>query len=197
MSNTKVRMPSTMEELEQKTLQHALRGDGDPESLAMAQMHIAKKLMEVEETQIFAIEAMAGWFPPLAQAVQFSPGLRWAGTVSKRWQRFFTRIYPRYQEFAIYSYNEIAGKEYEHLFPNLELSARVWEFMGDVFPMIREAVVAKFYEMLMELKREIELDTKSKERMTFLGVLNPQEGQPEGKTSMRMQRQLEKAQYED
>lgn len=176
--------------IEQHALQRALRGDGEPESLAMAQMHVARKLMEVEETQILAIEAMAEWFPPLAQAVQFSPGLRWAGTVSKRWQRFFTRIYPRYQEFAVYSYNEIAGKDYEHLHPDLELPARVWEFMGDVFPMIREAVVARFYELLMELKVEIELDSKSKERMQFLGVLKSQDRANEEVLTIKQKREL-------
>lgn len=171
-------------------------GNGKPANVTEVAMHVAQELMASEKRQVTAIVDMAEWFPPLGEVALFAPGLRWDGKVTKRWSHFFNKIYVRYQDFATSAYDKIAGKEYINRYPTLSKPQHVWLFMNEVFPAIVEATKAKLYELLPELKRQVELETKSDERKEFLKVIKPEE-RGGGRTSTRMRRQLDKEQYED
>lgn len=141
------------------------------ESLSYVALQVARGMVEDERAQVAIIKQLAQFYPPLWMVVRYAPGLRWGGNVTKRWNRFFSKIYPRYVDVAIPFYRKMGAKDYEPKYPQLTHPERVWKFMNDVFAEIVEATNAKLYELLMELKVPNELDTKSKERMEFMKVL--------------------------
>lgn len=152
-----------------------IKGNDKPEPLQYAALRVAQGLIESEAKQVDAIKKMADWYPPLADLVEYAPGLRYGGKVTKRWKRFFIKIYPCYIEFALPAYRKIGQPDYAPKYPKLTHPQRVWKFMNEIFSEIVEAVNAKLYELLMELKVQVELDTKSEERKAFLTALTTQE----------------------
>lgn len=151
------------------------KGDGKPLNTLQVAMEIARQLMAAEKEQVLAIEEIAQRFPPLAKVVRFAPGLRYGGKVTKRWNRFFNKILPRYFDVASFAYEVIAGEDYDRKYAALSPEAREWQFMNETFAAMVSTVLAKLYELLQELKVSMELDTKSEEKKAFLHALTRQE----------------------
>lgn len=147
-------------------------GDSEPTSVARAAFGLAKGMLKERETRKTAIIELARGFPPLGQIIQFSEGLGWRGEISKRWAQF-TEVYAEFMQLANLLYDKF-GEEYDELFPDDEREERIWYMMCDKMRPVVEDVLALLYEMMPEMKREIELKTESSERMTFFQVLREQ-----------------------
>ena len=157
-----------------------IKGNTRPETVQFAALQVAKELIESRAKQVDAIKKMAEWYPPLGDLVDFAPGLRYGGKVTKRWKHFFNKIYPCYIDFALPAYRKIGKPDYERKYPQMPHPQRVWRFMNEIFSEVVEKVNAKLYELLMELKVKIELDTQSEENKAFLQILSTDEEKKRG-----------------
>lgn len=188
-----------------KTLTQVQMGNNDPPlTLQEYALRLVDKQFEAEELQIEAIEDMAQEFPPLYKVVRYAPGWGWSGKPPKSYTRFCREIYPTYVMTAELLYERFTKQKDT---PNygrkndLEKPHKpgfLWEFMGQHCIGIREEVVAKFYEILPELKSQLDIDTKSQETQTFYSAMvRGQEDGGGGRTSTKMRRALEKQQFDD
>lgn len=174
-----------------------IQGDNEPEpqSVTQAAFSLAEGLLREREDRKAAIKEISRGFPLLYHFIRYSEGLGWRGTISKRWRQF-SEVYSDFMQIASLIYDKY-GPEYEALFGDHPREERLWFMMCDKLRNMVEDVNALLIEMMPEMKREIELDTESKERMTFFEILSTQEGvKSEGRTSTKMRRALETLQYE-
>lgn len=153
------------------------KGDGKPLSTLQFQLEMADRLMAAEKEQVDAIESIIHTerFPPLPKIIRYAPGLRYGGKVTKRWNRFFNAILPRYLDAASFLYEKTAGEEYDRKHKNLTPGKREWQYINETFPAMVGGVMAKVYVLIQELKVAMELDTKSEKEKAFFHAFNKQE----------------------
>ncbi len=169
-------------------------GNEEPEDVGKASYAIAKGILAEREDRKAAIKEFSQGFPILYQLIRFSDGLGWTGTASKRWAQF-SEVYADFMQLANLLYDKYED-EYTKLYPDSPREERIWFMMCDKMRNVVEDLNALAIAIMPTLKQEIELRAESKERETFLQVLRPEE-RGKGRTSTRMKRQFEKAQYEE